>query len=234
MISHSKRKIILTMDTDWCPNYVLSYALSLFKELPITIFATHKYSSDIFSNNHEIGIHPNLEYLKNLTNNSLNSVFEPLLNIYPEARSCRTHKLFWASSLDPYLVSKKIYIDSSLQLFNNAPLVGCSPSGLLRYPILWSDGLFINYKINIKEENINFSHNVISVHPIHLWLNTSMKEDYDKFKMEVPRLDKASSSVMDKFFDFGSENQIGIRNIITKLVEKTNSTKFIFFPKSHV
>ena len=234
MNSQLKTKIILTMDTDWCPNYVLSYALSLFKKLPITIFATHKYPSHIFSTNHEVGIHPNLEYLPNLNLNSLNSVFEPLLNFYPDARSCRTHKLFWISSLDQYLVSKKIYIDSSLQLFNNSPLVGCSPSGLIRYPILWSDGLFINYKINIKEENIKFSHNVISVHPIHLWLNTSIKEDYEAFKMEVPQLHKANSLEMDKYFNFGSEKKIGIRNIITNLVEVTNSERFTFFPKYNV
>ena len=57
----SKKKIVLTMDTDWCPPYVLAYALSIFKDLPVTIFATNYYPSKIFGDNHEIGIHPNLE-----------------------------------------------------------------------------------------------------------------------------------------------------------------------------
>ena len=159
------------MDTDWCPPYVLAYALSIFKDLPVTIFATNYYPSKIFGDNHEIGIHPNLEGLKNLSINSLNSIFDPLIKIYPKTRCCRTHKLIWFSSLDQYLFSRNIKVDSSLQIFNNFPMAGISPSGLIRYPILWSDGLYINNKIKMIPEDMNFPHNIISVHPIHLCLS---------------------------------------------------------------
>lgn len=227
------KKIIITMDTDWCPSYVLSYALSIFKGLPVTVFATNKYPNNIFSKNIEIGIHPNLEFLPKFNKISLDSVFDPLLSIYPKCRICRTHKLFWFSFLEEYLISKKILIDSSLQIFSNSPMIGFSPSGLIRYPILWSDGLFINYNLNLNPEIIQFPINVISVHPIHLWLNTSKISEYNSFKEEVPILENVSKEVMERYFRLGTNRKIGIRKIITNFLNSTDSKLFSFFPISN-
>ena len=223
-------KLILTMDTDWCPDFVLSYALDILKEIPVTVFVTQKYREGIFNNNQEVGIHPNLEGIANFNYHSLDKIVNPLLEAYPNIQISRTHKLIWTSNLEPYLVSKGINIDSSLQVYNNfiPPII--TPSGIIRYPINWSDGMLINYGIKpYAMELKNDVWNVLSFHPIHIWLNTYTITEYRCFKEEVTNLKTVSKSLMEKYLHLGDKKLAGVRQELINILEQNSLSSFNFF-----
>ena len=64
-----ENKIFITMDLDWCPDFVLEYVLEILEKynLKCTFFITHetkllKYLREN-TNKYELGIHPNFNYL---------------------------------------------------------------------------------------------------------------------------------------------------------------------------
>ena len=79
---------------------------------------------------------------------------------------------------------------------------------------------------------MNFPHNIISVHPIHLWLNTSNIVEYNNFKKEVPKLEVVSSKLMDKYFRMGSKNSDGIRNLFINFIDSIDHSLCSLFPES--
>jgi len=214
-------RVIITMDTDWCPNFVLEYCLDFIADYPCTVFVTGRYAIDDSKNaNVNIGIHPNFDRNEFITAAKIEEQISPLLDLYPASFCNRNHKLIWSSVFESVLPTLGISIDSSMQIHGMHSFQIDCPSKLKRFPINWSDGIYLSHKLEILDALHENSLNIISIHPIHLYLNTSSPKDYLSFKENVGTLEKASASTVEKYFEVGDKRPNGVRNEFSKLLHK--------------
>lgn len=132
------KNVHLTFDIDWASDEEINEVLALIigYKIKCTLFMTHetklidkirKYSQYI-----EVGIHPNFgvgstqmpwakrKFLKLFNYQpSIYSVIDYLLNLFPEAKSFRTHAMYYSHYINQILTEKyKMKIDSSICLYN--------------------------------------------------------------------------------------------------------------------
>lgn len=176
------------MDTDWCHEEVLQYALELFREnnLPCTVFATGYYASlsRYTGAEFEIGLHPNFN---ETTIAGYESTLRALRQLYPQAEGVSSHamtsstpilNLFtkYGFSYDRNLLCYKIRQAAAFQHYN----------GLWRVPIFWEDDIWFTV-----EPGVPFDESLLALerlrcnfnfHPLHLYLNTESPAHYQEFK----------------------------------------------------
>src|ERR1700687_1418981 len=93
----AKQNLIITFDTDWCPDFVIEHVRDLLLKYNVksTWFVTNESKAiQTLKKNKlfEIGIHPN--FLTNSTHgNDFNSIMTHMKRIAPNAKSIRTHAL---------------------------------------------------------------------------------------------------------------------------------------------
>ena len=87
--------IAFSMDIDWAPEEIIDEALSIFNDFGIkcTLFNSHnslvtKEAGDYFEN----AIHPNFNKILNgEEKRNFKSIFDRLLNLYPESKGFKSH-----------------------------------------------------------------------------------------------------------------------------------------------
>ena len=177
-----KPVIVFSMDTDWAHDYVLEYALALFKKhsLAVTVFATHGTKLLEKMNKHlEVGIHP--DFL-NCEDHAF--TINKMLTMYPNARGVRAHNLFEYSRLLKLYKKGGINWDSS-QLLYLCPFIQPyrHPSGLVRLPIFWEDDDYLSFNPRWDIGSLGLERpgvKCFDFHPIHLYLNSFSMNAYNK------------------------------------------------------
>jgi hypothetical protein len=188
------RAIYLTMDTDWCPQEVLQYALALFWEhnLPCTVFATGPYTAlqNCDSSRLEIGLHPNFN---DTTIDGYPARLQELLEIYPHAQGVASHAMLTSTTILNLFKQSGLKYDRNLLLYkdpNAAPFYHYN--GLLRLPIFWEDDIWFTAEPDVRFSaallaqkpllaHESFRH-IFNFHPIHLYQNTESQAHYQTFK----------------------------------------------------
>ncbi len=187
-MAKSEQKIFLTMDTDWCADEVLQYALDLLCEhdIAFTAFVTDRYAAleNCDPARIEIGLHPNF-------NEAMPSQYEAklheLLAHYPQAQGVSSHAMMSSTPLLELFRRCGLRYDRNLLFYKQAQARAFYHyNGLLRLPIFWEDDIWFSVEANtpftpepFAEENFQY---VFNFHPIHLYLNTASTEHYAAFK----------------------------------------------------
>lgn len=135
----------ITSDIDWASDYCIEDFLNLTRSFGITptLFATHDSQvirTFIQSNPDHLGVHPNFR------NNSTHgadymSVIDHVFQLYPNARTFRSHIFFDSSDILSEMSRRDIKYDSNLCLHlqpNIVPLQMNIPN-MTRFPVFWED-----------------------------------------------------------------------------------------------
>jgi hypothetical protein len=180
--------LYLTMDTDWCSEEVLQYALALFQahDLPCTIFVTGRYEAlrHYEASRLEIGLHPNFN---ETTSGGYEAKLRELCEIYPDAQGVASHAMLSSTSLLALFKQYGFKYDRNLLFYKNpAATAFYHYNGLLRLPVFWEDDIWFS-----AEPGAPFSADLLgrdrfrylfNFHPIHLYLNTESPAHYHAFK----------------------------------------------------
>ncbi|NUO81979.1 hypothetical protein HUU05_18045 [candidate division KSB1 bacterium] len=182
------RKIFLTMDTDWCPEEVLQFALALLQKhaLPCTIFATGRYAAleNRDPTRIEIGLHPNFNEAKLA---QYESKLNELLALYPHALGVASHAMMSSTPLLELFKRAGLQYDRNLLFYKQTQARAFYHyNGLLRLPIFWEDDIWFSHEPEVPfaaapllEERFHYLYNF---HPVHLYLNTASAAHYASCK----------------------------------------------------
>lgn len=185
--------IIITLDVDWAPDFVITKIANKLIENSVkaTWFITHDSLAirklfghpDLF----EIGVHPN--FMPGTTQGKdYHDVISYVMKIAPNAKVVRTHGLFQSSSLMRMMaVDFGLEIDSSIYLREVPNIIPVEAyyddKVFLRIPFFWTeDGEM--YKPNpsflLDDKNLDLPGlKIFAFHPIHIYLNSKDMQNYN-------------------------------------------------------
>lgn len=176
------------MDTDWCHEEVLQYALKLFREnnLPCTVFATGHYASlTLYSSaEFEIGLHPNFN---DTTIADYESTLRALRQHYPHAEGVSSHAMTSSTPLLNLFKQFGFTYDRNLLCYK-IPHLGAFRhyNGLWRLPIFWEDDIWFTVESGVPFDERLLAHEgfryIFNFHPLHLYLNTESVAHYQECK----------------------------------------------------
>ncbi len=184
-------KIFLTFDTDWAADEIIADTASLIRDAGITStwFCTHKTDglTDLKANPlFEIGLHPNFNPLLKGDNNygkDTNEIIENLLNLYPQAKSIRSHSLTQSTHLLDIFAKHGITheVNHFIPAHANIELKPWELwNGIIKVPYFWEDDVHLSY--NLSESILDITTKkglkIFAFHPIHVFLNTECIERY--------------------------------------------------------
>lgn len=211
-----KKKICLTFDVDWAPDFVVDHVLEILYEYRFnaTFFATH--STKIFNNlkNVEIGIHP---YITNFSEAQKDVCY--LKQLYPEAISLRAHSLTDSGMLNRILNNCGIKIKSNYLLYAQKDIKILKMPyqfDLYEAPIFFIDGSYllinrVDNKFTINSLGLHFPGiKIFNFHPIHIFLNT---EDYSRYEDA-----KKYINDRNRIKSFINNNSAGIKDMFLSLL----------------
>lgn len=178
--------IIISLDTDWANEHILSFCIELLDEYKIkaVFFSTNdsRVLKSLDSKQFEIGLHPNFY-------NSLDNFEKPideLKTIYPDAIGGRSHGLFCSSNILSIYKKYGLKYES-----NNFMYLHPNLQPTLRFekfhsvPFFWSDDKFLEKERNQPNDfhlDIN-GLKVYNFHPIHIFMNSPSYSFYELNKV---------------------------------------------------
>lgn len=190
--------IIICFDIDWAPDFILEDSLELAKRVGIrpTLFLTHHspLCQEIFAEQKfEFGLHPNFEKLlsgDDSNGRNAGEVIDRLNQFFPGIKVIRSHSLTTSSRLKAIFKKNNFEIESSFvtqQTGKTFPNFWDEWTGLRQVPITWEDDVWFSSNksqtgFSIKEIVRKDVLNVLTFHPIHLYLNTVDQAHYERSK----------------------------------------------------
>lgn len=142
--------LVLTLDTDWTPSYMLDYVLEMVEDAGVrsTVFCTGAYDIG-FRKGVEPAIHPNF-MADSTQGEDVVDVLNNLRRDIPEAVGCRTHRMYWENGLYSALKGQGIDYDSTLPMYFQPHLAPFKSLGLVRFPVWWGDGVHMRGGYSLK------------------------------------------------------------------------------------
>lgn len=223
-IRGGKKAFLLTCDVDWASDFVIDDTLNFFNSLGVRVtwFATHEteLNEKILASNHEIGIHPNFNFLLNGNTGGLASSYEgvvsKMLEYIPGAISMRSHSTAISSPILDFIKTVGINFESNIFVpyYHKILRPYEHYNGLLRVPYCWSDDVHLAYRWNyqsVLEVLRSQEFLCIDCHPIHIYLNSENLDRYDMARREL-RDEKKLSGLRNS-------SSYGTRNFIEDLVK---------------
>ncbi|MCP5050917.1 MAG: hypothetical protein GY940_27375 [bacterium] len=234
-----KERVFLTFDIDWASDEELSLTLDILEEHSVkaTIFVTHgtPLLERMSENpNLELGIHPNFNPLLygagetgNGTGNgngqpapaNIREVLEYYLEIVPDAVSVRSHSMTQNSGILEMFCRYGLKTDCNhfIPYHAGIPLAPWEYwfDGLIRVPYFWEDDVhcLYNYEWNVEPIANAPGLKVFDFHPVHVFLNTSDLDEYEKYKKRVNNgngLSREAAELIQKGY--------GTRNFLLDLI----------------
>ena len=220
--------IIITLDTDWAPDFMIDFAARLLIKYNVksTWFWTNRTGALSKLRNQrelfEIGIHPN--FLPGSSHgDSVEQVLRHMTDLIPEAVSVRTHGVYqYGHLLSEIVRTTNIKVDATIFLPEMSDIKSVkhlTPYGpLLRIPTFWAD----DYEL-IKSSPCwspcklmrTKGLQVYNFHPIHIYLNTPNHEYYEEFRSNRVDLKNMSIQQADSYINKG----IGVQNFFIELLQ---------------
>jgi hypothetical protein len=221
-----KQDYFLSMDLDWCPDWILEKALYDLEDIPLTIFMTN-YSRWIESKISDgakwsLGLHPNFESGSSHGQDP-DAIFEFLLNQFPLAISWRAHSLLNSNRvLESFAKNRQLTVVSNrYDPYFKLPCPGNEEFFLKNYldlPIHFEDDLamvddpyFQRSRNLLKSEEKKHELVTVSFHPIHIYLNSSDMEIYNNHKTRIYSGDEFS-------LDHGHGKNYGIGDLFSEFL----------------
>ena len=176
-------RIILTIDLEWAPEYMLDHVFGMLSESGsrATLFATHdskavKDAGGAF----EVGLHPAVSALA-----EMDEAICRLKDIFPYARAIRTHGLVNASGFLQVYKKHGLSVTSNYLMTGQA---GIRPVpmlyDILEYPIYYMDDVHLAETDHIDTSSLikglieKPGVKVLAFHPMYIYLNSNSIERY--------------------------------------------------------
>lgn len=183
---------IITLDTDWVPQFIMDYVLSLLGSYGIksTLFLTGNYelpNNDLI----EASLHPH--FLAALEEGkSFEDVIVELKSLIPTAIGNRSHQLFWHNKLTNVFLNNGILYDSSVFLPFHPGLKPIKVNKLVKMPYWWGDGFHIRNGFYLDRFDVPGKDKpglkILNFHPINIYLNMNSIDEYVKMKQAITDL----------------------------------------------
>lgn len=222
-------KILISFDTDWAPDFVIEKIVEILikNKIKSTWFITH--NSSVFEKMKklpelfELGIHPNF-YPKSDHGDNEENILLNVTKFCPEATSIRMHGLYQSSSLLNKIseLLPNIKVDVSLYIPNIKDIYPFdyftdNKRKIKRIPFVWEDDLeFLgsqNWSLDKFSKNKGFT--ILNFHPIHVYLNSSNSNNYNKVKKKYSSIRDVPEYFLNQFI---SKNE-GSGSMFDKCVE---------------
>jgi len=221
-MAQTSRTLYLTMDTDWCTEEVLEYALNLFRarRLPCTVFAAGAYAALQQREEAmlEIGLHPNF-------NGAAQEQYEQrlatLLRLYPEAAGVASHAMTSNTPLLNLFKHHGLRYDRNILRYRDAAAQAfVYYNGLLRLPVFWEDDIWFTVepgaRFSVKLLERDRFRLIFNFHPIHLFMNTASTGHYHAFK---PHQHQPQKLAQHRRTDYGA---LSFFEDLTAYIQKEN------------
>lgn len=231
MKNEISKKMYITLDIDWAIDPVIQYCLDLFEELGIqtTINVTHATElMDIMSKKHELGIHPNFNFLLSGEadkESNYSKVISSLKNLVPDAVTVRSHACVSGSQL------KYEFVKSGLKYELNTMIIPSKGqyikpwclAGVWQIPYIFEDDVYFGNENHASEYWFDEGWEmprVMNFHPIHIFLNTESMERYNTSRPYLKDIDKLNKCRnMDNY---------GTEKMLRKLVSDGKTLGYTF------
>lgn len=187
----------ITSDIDWASEYCIKDFLGLMQDFEITptLFATHESPAVrrfIEGNTDNVGVHPNFRSDSTHGKDYL-SVIEHVFQLYPKAKTFRSHALFDSSDILQEMSKRGIKYDSNLCLYlqpNIVPLRLGIPK-ITRFPVFWDDSSHLiqsggDWQVEHYFNAFNSPGlKIINVHPFAISANVCSRDNYLRVKKYI-------------------------------------------------
>ena len=189
-----KNANFLTFDIDWASDEILAYTTDMVESagVPATWFVTHPTPMiERWRRNpkFELGIHPNfnplLQFGPPRETHAPRKIIDELLTLVPEAKSVRSHSLTQSTPLLDTFAAAGLTHECNHLIPHHAQ-IALAPwkhwNKMLRVPFFWEDDVACLYQENVAMNELSErqSLKVFNFHPIHIALNTSSLDLYNR------------------------------------------------------
>jgi len=228
-----KNELFVTIDMDWAPDYILedTYSLLFRHNIKSTWMVTHKspfldvlIKSEII----ELGIHPNFnDFFDTRNSTTSDNAYDRIvsaLTIVPNAKSVRSHSMTQNSRILDIFSNLGITHDCNHYIPFNSGII-LKPwriwNGLIKVPFGWEDDLdFPNTSRKFAQNVVSFQGlRVLNFHPIHLFLNSSSNNAYEKTRSK-----HGSPEIMKNYINLKYGTRTFLNDLISISREQTMST----------
>jgi len=216
----------LTFDMDWAPDFAMKEIIELLvnHRCKSTWFVTHdtkllskmRKHPDLF----ELGVHPN--FMPGSSHgSSFQQVIQTVMKIVPEAKSVRSHALFYCHYLIDLYLQYGIKYDSSISL-NLCPSITpikvyTKNDSLVRIPFYWADSNEpFGSKYFLKDSGLK----VFVFHPIHIFLNSVNSFAYESIKKKYNNIIQCP----EEFANLYINSKKGVKNTLEDLIQYSTKT----------
>lgn len=228
----------LTCDVDWASEACIDDVADCAAELEIvpTFMATHE--SRNLRTRHaaasiELGLHPN--FLPGSDHgNTIEEVIEFVTQLYPEAKTFRSHCFFDGSPIQLGMLRRGIRYDSNLSLYLQSDIVPLRhASGLIRLPTFWYDDVHWNNEPtweltdSLYEKFLTPGLKVIGIHPFAFSLNLASHAEYQARKGELKAI--TAQQISDS-----RNGTPGARTFVLELLRRVRAAGHRFYTLSEI
>ena len=222
--------VLITMDADWAPDFVLEEVLKAIpKGFHITFFATNPSPvlDDFGQAGHEIGAHPN--FLPGSTHGkSPEEILARMRRHFPNAKGLRSHCLYQSSPLQEKIAQARFYYDCNQLLYMQNYLQPYRDwYGLFRVPYSWEDNVCCNVDRNFEPEYwldklSGPGLKILNFHPVLIALNvdSTPAQNYVDLKRAYPDLLDVPKRNFDGFRNTGEGIGSLFRGLIARLSDR--------------
>lgn len=225
-------EILITLDVDWAPDYILAWTQDLLDKAGVrtTVFLTHRTPllKAMQSNSRiELGIHPNFNrLLEGKERTPCRDIIENMMMIVPKAKSVRSHSITQSAHILSHF--KNVGLSHHCNTFiPYTAEIELKPfkdeRGLVHAPYFWEDDVHCieNWTWDVNRYLERPGLKIFNFHPVHLYLNTENMNTYESVKSFIQDETRVVSH--------RNENkQEGVRCFFEQLVEAAKDRHFEF------
>jgi len=214
------KRIFLTVDVDWAPDYMIEYLLDIFREFntSATVFTTHP--STLLKNlqhddNFEISHHLYIDEASSQGKDVVTAI-NYLKKYYPHAAGNRFHLLAHSYRHLECLGDFGYQYDVSVLRFNGSYLLPVFHHDLqmVLLTYCWEDGICENSRLPLNVSFHNPGVKIINFHPLNVYLNGEDSSNRIALLKDNPSLLDCPRPRAHRYRSQGNGAEVALRNLL--------------------
>lgn len=236
----SLKSVILSIDIDWAPDYMIEHVLSELKKNNASFFLTNDsvFQRNLIKSTHDIGYHFNLS-----SNSSQGNSFKEIYQYFKKFINKklilnRFHLLNHSYSDLENLKQIDVKLDSSILMLNQSNILPAylEDVDLIRIPYFWEDGTYLKTGKSLSEVEVNIETpgcKIFDFHPIDIYFNTYSLEHRNLIKSLKKTVSEISKIESEKYIN---KSKIGIGDVFKELISfiSTNQIKIFSLTEANL